>query len=128
MSREVKAHMKLFIFDGDCAFCSSAMRLLRRMAKNRTPSKPYQHVNLQEMNLTLDQVQSAVQYIRDHERFSGARAIAEYLIDSKTIWSIAGRVMKLPVLLSFTEIIYEVVASNRQRLPGGTPECQIPRK
>lgn len=120
--------MRLFIFDGDCAFCSSAMRLLRRMTKNRIPSKPYQHANLQELHLTLDQVQSAVQYIRDHERFSGARAIAECLVDSKTIWAIAGRAMRLPVLLSFAEMAYEVVATNRQRLPGGTPECQLPRK
>jgi len=120
--------MRLFIFDGDCAFCSSAMRLLRRMTKDRISSQPFQHLTPNDLQLTLEQVQSAVHYIRDLERFSGARAIAEYLIDSRTIWSIAGRVMKLPVLLSFAEMVYEVVASNRHRLPGGTPECELPRK
>lgn len=120
--------MKLFVFDGDCAFCSSANRLLLRMTKNKIESRPYQHLNLAALGLTLDQVQTAVQYVTKEKRFSGARAIAEYLIDSRTAWSIAGRIMRFPVILSFAEIVYELVAANRHRLPGGTPECELPRK
>ena len=104
------------------------MRLLRRMTKDRISSQPFQHLTPNDLELTLEQAQSAVHYIRDLERFSGAKAIAEYLIDSKTIWSIAGRVIRLPVLLSFAEMVYEVVAANRHRLPGGTPECQLKPK
>lgn len=120
--------MKLFVFDGDCAFCSSANRLLLRLTKTRIDSRPYQHLELDQFGLSLEQAQNAVQYINQNQRFSGARAIAEYLIDSKTIWSLAGRFMRLPVLLSFAEMVYEVVAANRHRLPGGTPECELPRK
>ena len=120
--------MQLFVFDGDCAFCSSANRLLLRMTKNKIESRPYQHLELEKLGLSLQQAQSAVQYLSNDQRFSGARAIAEYLIDSKTAWSLAGRIMRFPVILSFAEIIYELVATNRHRLPGGTPECELPRK
>jgi predicted DCC family thiol-disulfide oxidoreductase YuxK len=116
---------KLFIFDGDCAFCSSSMRLLRKMTKGRITSSPYQFRNLDELGVSLDEAESAVQYIRGEVRLKGAEAIAYYLMDSKAVWSAAGWLMRAPVILSFAEIIYSVVAKNRHRLPGGTPECQL---
>lgn len=117
----------VFVFDGDCAFCSSSMRTLRQITKNRIPSRPYQFLELKSLGLNLDQASSAVQYLTESKRFSGAEAIAHYLIDSRTIWSAAGWLMRAPVILSFAEIIYSVVAKNRHRLPGGTPECKIDR-
>lgn len=116
---------QMFVFDGDCAFCSSSMRLLRKLTKDRIPAKPFQFLNLEQFGLTLDQTQSAVQYVTEQKTFRGAEAIAHFLMDSKTGWAAAGWLMRAPVLLSFFEIIYSVVAANRHRLPGGTPECKL---
>lgn len=116
---------KLFIFDGDCAFCSSSMRVLRKMTKDRISSSPYQFLKLEELGVSLEEAESAVQYIRGEIKLKGAEAIAYYLMDSKTVWSAAGWLMRAPVILSFAEVIYSVVAHNRHRLPGGTPECQL---
>lgn len=118
---------RLFVFDGDCAFCSSAMRLLVAMTKSRTPHSPFQWLDLEQLGIRPEAAQSAVQYQRDGEILQGARAIAQYLIDSKTIWASAGWLMRAPVILSFAELIYDLVAKNRHRLPGGTPECKLPR-
>lgn len=116
---------RLFIFDGDCAFCSSSMRLLRRITKDRIPAEPYQFLELSKLGVSQAEAESAVQYLRDGKQYKGAEAIARCLMDSKTIWSAAGWLLRAPVILSFAEIVYSAVAANRHRLPGGTPECQL---
>ena len=116
---------QLFVFDGDCAFCSSSMRVLRKMTKGRIESVPYQFLNLEQIGLLRSEAESAVQYLSNESRYRGAEAIARCLMDAKTIWSALGWIMRAPVILSFAEIVYSLVAANRHRLPGGTPECQL---
>mgnify|MGYP002655112288 CR=1 FL=1 len=116
---------QLFVFDGDCAFCSSSMRVLRKMTNGRIESAPYQFLNLDQLGILRSEAESAVQYLSNEKRYRGAEAIAHCLMDSKTIWSALGWIMRAPVILSFAEIIYSLVAANRHRLPGGTPECQL---
>ena len=115
----------LFIFDGDCAFCSSSARLLKRITKGRLGIQPYQFLDLGKLGLELSEAQSAVQLVTENSRYSGARAIAEALIQGRTVWSVVGWLIKTPVILSFAELIYLWVAKNRHRLPGGTPECAV---
>lgn len=115
----------LFIFDGDCAFCSSSARLLERMTQGRLNIQPYQFLDLGKLGLELSEAQSAVQLVTENSRYSGARAIAEALIQGRTVWSVVGWLIKTPVILSFAELIYLWVAKNRHRLPGGTPACQM---
>jgi predicted DCC family thiol-disulfide oxidoreductase YuxK len=115
----------LFIFDGDCAFCSSAMRLLRKLPKDNVPDIPFQKADLESFGLSLEQVQSSVWFVAGDVRTSGASAIAGYLIHGGGLWAAAGWILRAPVVLSFAELVYQLVASNRHRLPGGTPECQL---
>jgi predicted DCC family thiol-disulfide oxidoreductase YuxK len=42
---------KLMIFDGNCAFCSSSAKVLRKMAKNRIAIRPYQLLKLSDYGL-----------------------------------------------------------------------------
>lgn len=115
----------LLIFDGDCAFCSSSARLLDRMTRQKLRIEPYQFLDLESMGISLGDAQSAVQFLSNGQRFSGARAIAEALVASKTFWASAGWFIKAPVILSFAELVYMLIAKNRHRLPGGTPACQL---
>lgn len=118
----------LFIFDGDCAFCSSSMRTLRKMTRSKINSKPFQVLDFTELPTNRELAELSVLYLKAGFVYRGARAIAEYLIDSKTLWALAGWFIKTPVILSFAELAYDLVAKNRHRLPGGTPECQIEPK
>ena len=115
----------ILIFDGDCKFCSSSARAFVRMTKNRIAIAPYQRADLAALGLTLAEFEQAVQYVSDKGIQSGHLAIAQGLIDSNTIWSLAGYVLKWPVVTSVAFVVYHWVAKNRHRLPGGTPACSI---
>lgn len=120
--------LPVLIFDGDCAFCSSSARVLRRMTKNNIAVEPYQFLELEKYGLSENQTSKAVYYVTKTESFSAAKAIAKCLIDSRTPWSVLGWILNLPVVISFAELGYSLIAKNRHRLPGGTPECSMPEQ
>lgn len=115
----------VLIFDGDCKFCSSSARAFVRMTKNRISTAPYQRSDLDALGLKLSDCEQAVQYVSHTGIESGHLAISQGLIDSKTFWSLAGYVLKWPVVTSVAFVVYHWVAKNRHRLPGGTPACAI---
>lgn len=116
---------RLMIFDGDCAFCSSSARVLRRISRNRIPIRPYQFLKLEDFGLSAELTSKAVYYISGDRRYVAADAIARFLIESKTIWSLAGRILLIPGIRQIAKIVYYWIARNRHRLPGGTPECSL---
>lgn len=118
--------IQLFIFDGDCAICSTSARLLRKITKNRIPIKPYQRLDLASLDLSEELTSKAVYFLSNGKRHVAAAAVAEILIQSRTIWAVAGLILKLPIIRSLARVVYYVIAANRHRLPGGTPECQRP--
>ena len=95
------------------------------MTKNRIATIPYQRAELASYGLTLEQCEQAVQYVAGGEIYAGHLAIAQGLIDSKSAWSIAGYVLKWPVITSVAFVVYHWVSKNRHRLPGGTPACSL---
>lgn len=115
----------VFLFDGDCAFCSSSARLLIRLIGQTSDVIPFQRADLKRLGVRLEDAQSAVQYLSAEERYQGALAIAKCLIDSRKPAAFLGWFIKTPVILSFAELIYTWVAKNRHKLPGGTPACQL---
>jgi predicted DCC family thiol-disulfide oxidoreductase YuxK len=116
---------RVFIFDGDCAFCSSAARVMRKMTREVTPIRPYQKLDLPALGLSSELTSKAVYYVRDGKYLVAAQAIAQLLIDSKTVFSIFGLILKLPVIRSLAKNVYYWIAKNRHRLPGGKPECKM---
>ena len=97
------------------------------MTRDRVSVTPYQYLNLTELGLTQDQTSKAVYYVTEQESFSAAKAIARCLIDAKNPWSIAGFLLNIPVVISVGELVYSWVSRNRHKLPGGTPECSLPK-
>ncbi|MTA89910.1 MAG: DUF393 domain-containing protein [Actinobacteria bacterium] len=116
---------RLFIFDGDCAFCSSAARVMRKMTKEQTPIRPYQKLELASLGLSEELTSRAVYYVRDGKYLVAADAIAQLLIDSKTAYSVLGGILRLPLIKSLAKTVYYWIAKNRHRLPGGKPECKL---
>jgi hypothetical protein len=52
-------------------------------------------------------------------------AVADALMASRTVWVVAGAILKLPVITSVAYLIYSWVSKNRHKLPGGTPACSV---
>ena len=121
----MEAENQLLIFDGDCAICSTSARLLKKITKCRIAIKPYQHLDLEKYELSSELTSKAVYYISGSKRYVAAEAMGRVLIDSKTIWAVAGAFIQLPLVKILAKKVYYIIAANRHRLPGGTPECQL---
>lgn len=118
--------MSSVIYDGDCAFCSSAARFGKARIAPNLAFLAYQQTNLAEYGLTTTECEKSLQFVSDDNQiFNGAKAVAQILISAGFLYRILGRIMNLPLLNKLAQLIYVLVAKNRHRLPGGTPTCKI---
>jgi predicted DCC family thiol-disulfide oxidoreductase YuxK len=116
-----------FIYDGDCAFCSSSARFLRRYAPSEAELVPWQRVNLPEIGLTERECADSVRWVgADGSRGAGPVAIGHLLCTARWYWRPVGRVLRTPPGRWLAWPVYRWVARNRHRLPGGTPACSVP--
>jgi predicted DCC family thiol-disulfide oxidoreductase YuxK len=115
----------VLVFDGDCSFCTSCARLLKRIGPE-TEIVAWQFTDLDELGITAAQAAEAVRWIAaDGTVRSGHEAIAAALGTAGRPWRIAGRAILLPVVSPLAAAGYRLVARNRHRLPGGTPACGV---
>jgi len=115
------------VFDGDCAFCTSCARLLERIGPE-AEIVAWQVADLDALAITPAQAAEAVRWIEpDGTVRSGHEAIAAALGAAGVPWRIVGRALRLPGISSLAAVIYQLVARNRHRLPGGTPACAAGR-
>lgn len=117
----------VFLYDGDCGFCTTSAAWLERHMASPARVVAWQHVDLPPLGLSAEDCAEAVQWVNDGRRAAGPDAIAAYLQTSKRPWRIAGRVLEAPVSQHVTWPVYRWVARNRGRLPGGTPATELPR-
>lgn len=118
----------VLVFDGDCAFCSSAVEFLRDRIRSDVDYLPWQHLALADLGLTEEACARAVQWLPlVGPSSTGGRAVTDLLRGSGRPWSTLGRIGAAPGMRAVVELAYRAVAANRHRLPGGTPACQLPR-
>lgn len=121
-----------FLFDGDCAFCSSCARWIERHLPRQPRVLAWQFADLAPLEVTAEQCTEAVQWIRTVdepariERASGADAVAQLLIYQPGPWRLLGRAMLLPGVVQVAGLVYRWIARHRDRMPGGTPACAVP--
>lgn len=114
------------IYDGDCAFCSSAARFGKRRIAKQLQFLPYQLTDLNPYGLTVAQCEAALQFVASSGKiFTAQNAIAQLLIAGGGIWKFTGLLIKLPVINQIAAVGYKFTAANRHRLPGGTPTCKL---
>ena len=120
MKREV------LIFDGECGFCTSVARWAKRRLPSSVRVVPWQLEDLSAYGLTSKDTTAALYWI-DH----GGRAHRGHVAALRTlhrmggVWRAVGSAMTLPLIDQLAEVVYDLVARNRHRLPGGTPACSI---
>ena len=120
-----------FLFDGDCAFCTSCARFIERWIRTPARVQPWQMADLDSLRVTAAQCEESVQWSEPgHEPVPGPLAIAALLRSAvgwsgRFIWRPAGRLLGLPPVLALAWPLYRWVARNRSRLPGGTAACAV---
>lgn len=117
----------VLVYDGDCGFCTTCVRFIRRHVRSRAGLVAWQDADLDALGLSAAQARAAVQWVgRDHQSRSGHAAIASLLVDAGGLWSLVGRLMLTPPVSLAAALVYRLVSHNRGRLPGGTPACALP--
>jgi predicted DCC family thiol-disulfide oxidoreductase YuxK len=116
----------VFLYDGDCAFCSSTARFITRRIPTRASVVPWQRADLAALGVTRADATAAVQWIDEHGAVAGPVAIARLLVDAGSWWRPLGRVLGRRPALWAAWPAYRWVARNRHRLPGGTAMCALP--
>jgi predicted DCC family thiol-disulfide oxidoreductase YuxK len=117
-----------FVYDGDCAFCSTSARFIERRIPTTAAVVPWQRTDLAALGLTPAQCEEAVQWVAsDGTVSSGPAGIGRLLVDAGSFWRPLGRVLLAPPASWLAPPLYRWIARNRDRLPGGTAACALPQ-
>ena len=115
----------IFLYDGDCAFCSSCARFIERRIPTRAKVAAWQFSDLAALGVTRDAAESAVQWIDERGAVAGPVAISRLLRDGGRLWRVPGIVLGRRPVLAIAWPIYRWIARNRHRLPGGSATCSL---
>lgn len=116
----------LVLYDADCGFCTSSVAALAGpVFQARFQPTAWQSADLAEHGLTAKECQARLHVVDGSSTCAGAAAIARILRTARLPWRIAGRIMTVPGLSWLSERVYDLVAQNRHRLPGGTAACNL---
>ena len=127
MDAATRARASLLVFDGDCAFCTTAVGWMSRLLPAMPDAAPYQWTDLPAYGLTEADARSRVWLVDPAgHRFGGAAAVSALLRHQPAPWlRFLGWLGSVPPWSWAAEAGYRVVARNRHRLPGGTPACRM---
>lgn len=119
--------MSTLVFDGDCAFCTSSVKAMQRLGLKADEVTPWQRADLPTLKLTPEQCRQKLQWVADDGRIdSGHRAVARLLLANALPWKPIGLLLLMPPISWLASVVYDLVAANRSKLPGGTPACAAP--
>lgn len=118
----------LFVFDGDCAFCTTWTRRLERVLEAFPEAQPWQWLDLDALGLSRDDVARYAWVLARGRRYRGHAAFAALLrMQPRGSWRFLGHLLVTPPFSWAAAAGYALVARFRHRLPGGTPACTLPR-
>jgi predicted DCC family thiol-disulfide oxidoreductase YuxK len=122
------AERPVFLYDGDCAFCTRCAQFVERRIPTRAVVLPWQWVELGPLGVTEDEAEAAVQWIDEDGGVSaGPVAISHLLVDGGPWWRPLGWLLRIAPVRWAAWPVYRLVARNRHRLPGGTAACSLPQ-
>jgi predicted DCC family thiol-disulfide oxidoreductase YuxK len=120
----------VLIYDGDCKFCQLSLEFGIRHMKIFPLYVAFQKIEPSSFGLTEKQVRSEIWLVDNvpHQnlRLGGHLAAAAILqMQANLFYRVAGFLMKTPPTSWIAKIVYNWIAKNRHRLPGGTKQCSI---
>lgn len=118
----------VFLFDGDCAFCTTCSQFIDRRIPTTAEVTPWQFADLDALGVAQADAEEAVVWVApDGTTAAGPDAIARLLVDAGSVWRPLGWVLGFRPVGWVAWPIYRWVARNRHRLPGGTAACSLPQ-
>jgi len=118
----------VFLYDGDCSFCSTCAQFIERRIVTRAEVTPWQFADLAALGVPQAEAEEAVIWVGDTgPHAAGPVAIARLLVDAGSFWRPLGRVLDLAPVRLLAWPVYRWVARNRHRMPGGTAACALPQ-
>lgn len=116
----------LVLVDGGCGFCNRAASFLTgSVVAARVEVVPLQRAPLADFGLTVDKCLEALHVVDGNRVYVGGGAIAHVLSYGRWPWRVLGAVLRLPGVAWVTARVYDAVARNRHRLPGGSTACRL---
>jgi predicted DCC family thiol-disulfide oxidoreductase YuxK len=118
----------VLLYDGDCAFCTSSVRLAERRVGPRAEVTAWQFADLDALGVTAERAEHELLWITPTGTvYGGAQAVAKLLMNGRRrAWAPLGALLTLPPVRQVAHVVYRLVADNRQRMPGGTAACALP--
>jgi predicted DCC family thiol-disulfide oxidoreductase YuxK len=130
-SEQLPADRPVFVYDGDCAFCSSCARFIERHIPTSAEVVPWQFADLDALGVSQDEAEAGVQWVDPRPgrpvRAAGPAAIAWLLVDAGSYWRTLGWLLDRRPVRWMAGPAYRLIARNRHRLPGGTAACRLPQ-
>jgi predicted DCC family thiol-disulfide oxidoreductase YuxK len=125
---EENANAPVLVFDGDCGFCTTTANWIKKNSKVALEIAPYQWTDLRQYGLTAEEAAAKVQLVVGDKVFAGHNCMAKLLLIQPNLFlKLVGAVMVMPVIEPISARLYTWIAANRQKLPGGTPACKLPK-
>jgi predicted DCC family thiol-disulfide oxidoreductase YuxK len=117
----------VLVYDGDCAFCTTAVRFTERRVRPRCSIVAWQFADLDALGVTRRRAEFEVLWVTPTGAvYGGAEAVAKILLSAGGAWAVLGALSELPPLNLLARVGYRWVADHRDRLPGGTAACALP--
>ncbi|MFE3770434.1 thiol-disulfide oxidoreductase DCC family protein [Streptomyces sp. NPDC057579] len=117
----------VLVYDGDCGFCTTSVNIAERYLRPRCLITAWQFTDLDALGVTQQRAEHEVLWITPTGTVhGGAQAVAKLLLGAGAPWSVAGAVLTLPPVRWIAHAVYRLIATNRHRMPGGTPTCALP--
>jgi predicted DCC family thiol-disulfide oxidoreductase YuxK len=117
-----------FLYDGDCAFCTSCARFVERRVQTEAEITPWQWADLSALGVEQRSVEAAVLWVEPGlAAAAGPDAIAVLLRRAQWYWRPLGWLGSLIPVSWLAWPLYRLIARHRHRLPGGTPACSLPQ-
>jgi predicted DCC family thiol-disulfide oxidoreductase YuxK len=130
MGDELKTNASdpVLVFDGDCGFCTTTANWIKKNSRVALEIAPYQWTDLEQYGLTAEDAAAKVQLVVGDKVFAGHNCMAKLLLIQPNVFvKLVGAVMVMPGIEPISARLYTWIAANRQKLPGGTPACKLPR-
>lgn len=135
MATAAQLERPVFLYDGDCSFCSSCADFIERRIPAEADVQAWQFADLDALGVAQGDAEEAVVWVpaagngagTSAATKAGPEAIARLLVEAGSFWRPLGWLLDLPPVRWVAWPIYRLVSRNRHRLPGGTATCSLPQ-
>jgi predicted DCC family thiol-disulfide oxidoreductase YuxK len=119
----------VFLYDGDCSFCTSCAHFIERRIRTSAAVTPWQFADLGALGVTQESAEAAVIWVApgDADHPAGPEAIARLLVDAGGVWRPLGWALDLRPVRWIAWPVYRWISRNRHRMPGGRAACSLPQ-